>query len=48
MYVEGLQTDIITWTSDPITDGVIPKECLEKAEWDGQGKDEFFKAPDKL
>jgi hypothetical protein len=48
MYVEGLLIDIITWTSDPIPDGVIPKECLEKAEWDGQGKDEFFKAPDKL
>jgi hypothetical protein len=48
MYVKGLQIDTITWTSDPIPDGVIPKECLEKAEWDGQGKDEVFEAPDKL
>ncbi|KAN0077632.1 Heterokaryon incompatibility protein (HET) domain containing protein [Elaphomyces granulatus] len=31
LYVKGLIIGQITWTSEPITNGVIPESCLEKA-----------------
>lgn len=45
LYIQGLEIGKITWTSEPIRDGVIPQSCLEKAGWPQSGG---FWVPDKL
>jgi hypothetical protein len=48
LYIEGLLINTITWASDPIPDGVIPKVCLQKGGWSLQRAEKVDKAPDKL
>jgi hypothetical protein len=48
LYVKGLRIGKIAWASDPIPDSVIPKVCLQKGGWSGQGASTVDKAPDKL
>ena len=47
LHVKGLEISAVTWTSSPISGGVITKECLEKG---GLKKSEegLRKVPDKL
>lgn len=47
LFVKGLDIGTITWSSDPVSRGVITKKCLEKGGWQNQGKD-LAKVPDKL
>lgn len=48
LHVKGLPMKIVTWASDPIPDGVIPKVCLQKGDWAIQRAEQVDKAPDKL
>jgi hypothetical protein len=51
LYATGLELDTITWVSDPIADGVIPKAAIEKCGWDADDirkKGKFTKVPDQL
>jgi hypothetical protein len=49
LHVKGLEVGSITWTSTPVANGVITKECLEKGGWKNSNNFEpVVKAPDKL
>jgi hypothetical protein len=48
LYVKGLLINTVTWASDPIPDGVIPKVCLQKGGWTLLRAEQVDKAPDKL
>jgi hypothetical protein len=52
LYADGLEIDTITWVSDPIADGVVPKAAIEKCGWDADGlrrrSTKITKVPDRL
>ncbi|KAF2270186.1 HET-domain-containing protein [Lojkania enalia] len=47
LYVKGIEIGSVTWTSGPVSRGVITKECLEKGGWKNNGMD-LTRVPDKL
>ncbi|KAF2711624.1 hypothetical protein K504DRAFT_480599 [Pleomassaria siparia CBS 279.74] len=44
----GLLIGTVTWSSDPIPDGVIPQRCLKKMGWSNEKGEEIRKAPSEL
>ena len=48
IYVKGFELCAVTWTTDPIPDGVIPEKGLSRLGWEKKDTAEFRTVPDRV